>query len=654
MKYRRDIDGLRAFAVMPVIAFHAGFLGLQGGYLGVDIFFVISGYLITSILVADLSRNKFSVINFYEKRARRLLPALFLVLFVSSLAAILLLGPKDLKNYGQSVVSVVSFTSNLYFYLTSGYFSTAAEELPLLHTWSLAVEEQFYIFYPLLLMFLWEFKKNLWRIIFFSMVFSFLLCLFFTSEDFSASFYLPFSRVWELLAGGGLALFQSKCNFVNSRVRELLSVLGLALIIVSLFTINQSYLHPGWITLFPVLGTLLVIGFSENTFAGKLLALPCFVLVGLISYSLYLWHQPIFAFVRIKSAHEPSSEMMVSATLLTIFFSVLTYKFVEKPFRTKSFVTRMKVFFFSGAGLSFFFVFGIACHLFEGFQSRFENDSAILTMTHSPYRYQCHSSSDSVLTFDSACQLAGMNKPEWAVLGDSHGVELSFALSEIVGASKVHQLTFSACPPALRFESRVKGCSNFIESALQHILQSDSITKVILAFRHFSYVTPVEHKYKITPEEVAEFRPDNIFTNVELTASQTKNLYWHSFSSIVDKLSKGGKEVYILGPVPEPYTHVKKILNPGLVNQYSDVNEKIAVERSHFEIQSIEIESELRKVSEKYNAFLIMSKDALCDDKNCYATKEKKSMFFDDNHLSIFGSRVVIKLLENSEVSELY
>lgn len=653
MKYRKDIDGLRAIAVIPVIAFHAGFLGLQGGYLGVDIFFVISGYLITSILAAQLSREQFSIVSFYEKRARRLLPALFFVLFSSSLAAALLLGPQDLKDFGQSVVSVVGFVSNFYFYLTSGYFSTAAEELPLLHTWSLAVEEQYYIFYPLLLLFLWKSKKALWNVILSLMVCSFVSCLILTTKDFSASFYLPFSRAWELLAGGVVALVQAKCNLVSTRTKELLSSSGFVLVIFSLFTIHQSYLHPGWVTLLPVLGTLFIIGFGENTFVGKLLGLPFFVSTGLISYSLYLWHQPIFAFVRIKSYEEPSKELMLAATFIAVLLSITSYYIVEKPFRKKSFLTRKKIFFSSSLGLSLFFIFGIVCHLSGGLQSRFGADSAISTMTHSPYRYQCHSSSKNVLSFDAECQLSGNNEPEWAILGDSHGVELSFALSETVGVSKVHQLTFSGCPPAFQFETSVRGCSAFINKAIQHIVDSDSITKVVLAFRHLYYLTPAEHKYSITFEELNEFRPSKIVTDVELTASQLRNVYWKSLSSIVEKLSTEGKQVYMLGPVPEPHTHIKKILNPGFVYKYSDDSKKIAAQRSLFEEQVMEIESELINISQKYNAFLIDSKSALCDEKNCYATIEGKSMFFDDNHLSIFGSIEVIRTLDIRGIEQI-
>jgi peptidoglycan/LPS O-acetylase OafA/YrhL len=653
MKYRKDIDGLRAVAVIPVIAFHAGFFGLKGGYLGVDVFFVISGYLITSILTAELLREQFSVVAFYEKRARRLLPALFFVLFVSSVAAFLLLGPQSLKDFGQSVVSVIGFISNFYFYLTSGYFSTAAEEIPLLHTWSLAVEEQYYIFYPLLLMFLWKSQKVLWNTILSLAICSFITCLVLTTKDFSASFYLPFSRAWELLAGGVVALLQTKLNLVSSLKKEFLGGGGLILVIFSLFMIDQSYLHPGWVTLIPVLGTLLIIGFGENTFVEKLLGLPFFVFIGLISYSLYLWHQPIFAFVRIKSFDEPSKQMMIAATVLAVVLAIVSYFFVEKPFRKKSLVTRKKIFLFSGLGLSFFFVFGVVSHLSEGFYFRFGADSAFSTVTHSPYRYQCHSSSRKVVSFDSSCQLSGINQPEWAVLGDSHGVELSFSLAEVLGTSNVHQLTFSGCPPAFEFNTRVEGCGDFLNKGLQHIIDSDSIENVVLTFRHLYYLTPVKHKYESTSEELNEFKPAKLSAAVELTASQLRDVYWHSLSTAIEKLTKAGKQVYLLGPVPEPRTHIKKILNPGFVFQYSGADEKVAVQRTQFEMQVKNIESNLIKIAQKYGAYLINSKNMLCDQKRYYASLEGKSMFFDDNHLSIYGSRVVIEKLITEVINQI-
>ena len=210
MKYRSEIDGLRAFAVLPVLLFHAGVDFVSGGYLGVDIFFVISGYLITYILVTDLSNGTFSLVNFYERRARRILPALFFVLFISTICSYLLLSPLQLRDYSQSLVAVVSFLSNVYFYLTSGYFSNAAEELPLLHTWSLAVEEQYYVLFPLLLAALWRSKTVLLFAISAIAIGSFLLALHLAESDSSANFYLLPSRGWELLVGAGAALWAKK------------------------------------------------------------------------------------------------------------------------------------------------------------------------------------------------------------------------------------------------------------------------------------------------------------------------------------------------------------------------------------------------------------------------------------------------------------
>lgn len=230
--YRKEIDGLRAVAVLPVLFFHAGFAGFYGGFVGVDIFFVLSGYLITSIILADLQQQRFSIVNFYERRARRIMPALFAMLTLTSMAAFCLLSAKELQHYAQSLLAVITFVSNIFFYLDSGYFAPAAEELPLLHTWSLAVEEQYYVFFPLLVAWLWQWRQaSLVPVITIIAVASFSWALWLAQQgEADANFYLIFSRSWELMAGSLLA-FVTLDNIRTTRwLREaicLVAMLGL-------------------------------------------------------------------------------------------------------------------------------------------------------------------------------------------------------------------------------------------------------------------------------------------------------------------------------------------------------------------------------------------------------------------------------------------
>ena len=238
MYYRKEIDGLRAIAVMPVIFFHAGFSSFGGGYIGVDIFFVISGYLITSILLKEMEHNKFSLQNFYERRARRILPALSAVLIVTSITAYCLMPAELLKSYSQSVVSVVTFSSNIFFYLTNGYFSTASDEKPLLHTWSLAVEEQYYLFFPIFISALWfKGKKYLCTLIFIMTIISLLFAQYLAmNHSVDANFYLILSRAWELFVGSLIA-FLKPISISDKRMQnELGGIAGLFLIIYSIVT----------------------------------------------------------------------------------------------------------------------------------------------------------------------------------------------------------------------------------------------------------------------------------------------------------------------------------------------------------------------------------------------------------------------------------
>ena len=237
MQYRKEIDGLRALAVLPVILFHAGLFGFTGGYIGVDIFFVISGYLITTIIIDELAQDSFSIKKFYERRAKRILPALSAVLIITTLLAFVFMPANLLKSYANSVISVVTFTSNFHFFTTSGYFSTVSDQKPLLHTWSLAVEEQFYLFFPLMLGFWWaKGKSYLVKIVTALSILSLLLAQYLAVNSFTdANFYLIFSRAWELFAGALIALTNIQKVSIRAWQREALGIIGIMLIIFSIF-----------------------------------------------------------------------------------------------------------------------------------------------------------------------------------------------------------------------------------------------------------------------------------------------------------------------------------------------------------------------------------------------------------------------------------
>ncbi|MFM8875477.1 MAG: acyltransferase family protein, partial [Anaerolineae bacterium] len=313
MKYRADIDGLRGIAVIVVILFHAGFETFSGGFVGVDIFFVISGYLITTIILTELDKGHFSLVNFYERRVRRILPALVLVLTVSLIYAWFRLLPVDMEDFARSLVAVSTFSSNILFWQTSGYWETSSDIKPLLHTWSLAVEEQYYLIFPLFLMFMWRFRK---RWIFASFILVAILSLAVAQwgayNKPSASFYLLPTRAWEIAIGAVLAfIFLYKLKIVNNLISNtflsnIMAILGLTMIGYSVFFFDANTPFPSFYALVPTLGTGLIVFFSTSeTITGRLLSTKPLVTIGLISYSAYLWHQPLFAFTRLQSLIDP-------------------------------------------------------------------------------------------------------------------------------------------------------------------------------------------------------------------------------------------------------------------------------------------------------------------------------------------------------------
>jgi len=380
MKYRAEIDGLRALAVLPVILFHAGFEWFSGGFVGVDVFFVISGYLITTIIISEMAEGKFSIVNFYERRARRILPALFFVMAACLPFAILLLAPSDLKDFGQSLVSTATFSSNILFWWERGYFGAALELKPLLHTWSLAVEEQYYIIFPLFLTLAWKFgiKKIT---IFLILIFLISLSLaHFTStygvfdRIITGSFYLIPTRAWELLVGVFIAIYFYHFKVTQlTRFNQFFSLLGLCMVTYSVIFFDSNTPFPSLYTLVPTLGTgLIIISAHKNTIVNKMLSFKPLVFIGLLSYSAYLWHQPIFAFARHKLSHDISDQIFFLLIAISLFLAFISWRWVEKPFRNRNKISRKGIFTFSAVGILMFVILGSILSLSNGLLYRYE------------------------------------------------------------------------------------------------------------------------------------------------------------------------------------------------------------------------------------------------------------------------------------------
>jgi len=429
VKYRAEIDGLRALAVLPAIFFHAGFESFSGGYVGVDVFFVISGYLITTIIINEIAEGKFTIVNFYERRARRILPALFLVMLVCLPFAWFWLTPSDLINFGQSIVTVSAFSSNILFWQESGYFETASELKALIHTWSLAVEEQYYFIFPLFLVLTWRLGLK-W--ILSLLAIGFLVSLgaahWGAFNKPSATFFLLPTRGWELLIGIFTAFYLKHNDYLKSdHINQILSLLGFGLIVYAVVTFDDSTPHPSLYTLIPTLGTaLLILTAVPKTFIQKILSYSPIVGIGLISYSLYLWHQPFLAFARHRLSGEVSDFLTIALCLFSFPLAYCSWRWVEKPFRNKKNFTRKSIFSYSLIGIIIFSAFGLYLISSNGAMDRFSKfEQKIFTNFIDP--------DDYVVDRFSKIQLKdfdGTKRKKVMLIGDSHAEDLTNAIYE--------------------------------------------------------------------------------------------------------------------------------------------------------------------------------------------------------------------------------
>lgn len=427
MYYRKEIDGLRAIAVLPVIFFHAGFDLFGGGFVGVDVFFVISGYLITSIILREQSQGKFTLIGFYERRARRILPPLALVMLCSIPLAWLWMLPSDLKDFGESLAATALGASNILFWSESGYFAGAAELKPLLHTWSLALEEQYYVLLPIFILTTWRVgTKRVLAILALVATISLATAQWGSIHKPSATFYLLPTRGWELLLGVFIAFYlankRPQYRILNRPAGEILSALGMGLILYSVFAFDERTPFPSIHALLPTVGTAFIILFGiPSTLTGKLLSGKLLTDLGLISYSLYLWHHPLFAFARIRSVDPPSTLTYGFIIIASLGLSYASWRHVESYFRNRSILDRRTIFYLAFLSSMFFIGVGALIIKTDGFKNRFAYPSPQLLKTTDEFGNYVPPRFNSLMLhdFDSNDQ-----RKKLLVIGDSFGKDM--------------------------------------------------------------------------------------------------------------------------------------------------------------------------------------------------------------------------------------
>jgi peptidoglycan/LPS O-acetylase OafA/YrhL len=512
IEYRPEIDGLRALAVVPVLLYHAQ-LGAPGGFVGVDVFFVISGYLITSLLLKKVATARLDLLEFWERRIRRLFPALAVMTLATFVAGWFLLLPADYKELGESVSAQTLLSSNIFFWQHTGYFDSAANLKPLLHTWSLAVEEQFYLLYPLLLLGLAKLRRPTGGLVFISLcAVSFAVSVNDVAHHPEAAFYLLPSRLWELGLGAIVAALPRTIQY-SAWIHELASWIALATIVYAISYYSASTPFPGLAALPPCGGAALFIQSNgpRLTSAGKFLSWRPVVFIGLISYSLYLWHWPILVFANYWALARPQFPIRIGLFCLCFLLAAASWKYVEIPCRNRgSEPRRTVVFLFGSAAAAILFILGSAISSFDGVNSRLPD--AVVRVANGRSDFNPAFESQLTLGDAEAGRFLGLgsnmpNAPiQLMIWGDSHAMAALPALDYLCSENSVRAFaaTHSSTPPLL----------DYVPQAI-HSLRQDApaFAKAVIRFVRAQHIPNViliaswqGYKAGLSPEFNSDFR----------------------------------------------------------------------------------------------------------------------------------------------------
>jgi len=634
--YRPDIDGLRAIAVLAVIFYHAEIFPFSGGFIGVDVFFVISGFLITGIILPKLKTNQFSMAYFYERRVRRIFPALFTMLFVCAVFVFWFALPDDRIAFGESIIATALFISNHYFLANAGYFSDSAENVPLLHTWSLAVEEQFYILFPFYLLCVKRFFHARYALCTAILsVASFGTGIWLIRINPDAGFYLASVRIWEIGIGAILAMIPRQVE-TERGMRNLMGIIGAGLIIFATTTFSTETVFPGVNALIPCLGTGLIIwsGMGAANIVSRILQSRLLVGIGLISYPLYLWHWPLLVFAKNSMPAVTDWLQVIIVLVATLGLSIFSYYYVERPVRGPGLLLRRRSVFL-GAGLL------ICISLAAGFSAIVlrdlpwqQYDTQTLNILaadkdREANDWPCWDQSIFDLNDKNYCVLGDPDIKDlsFVLWGDSHAGTLAKAVSGFAASNhRAGRLAAkNGCPPLLGIvwleESVPVKCRNFNDFVFERIVKHPLVTDVVLVARWAIYTGTMD---------IADTQ------SKEASEPGGQKAFARLFQKTIEAIRSHGKRVWILAPVPEVGVHLPNTL---LRLQILEKKQTIGLTKDvHFDRQQV-IYQQLDKVTGLSGVTVLYPHHVLCDPYDrCQVMRNGELYYFDQHHLTWLGA----------------
>ncbi len=640
LPHRPDLDGLRAIAVIPVVLFHADVPGFAGGFVGVDVFFVLSGYLITGILLRDMKAQEFSYIDFLTRRMRRLFPALFAMLIVSSVTALLILLPADAEDFGESLATTVFYTSNFLFFTESGYFEGAADLKPLLHTWSLAVEEQFYLLFPAVLLAAAKQPNRTFPVLAITLGLSALISGMQSVHYPEAAFYLLPARAWELLVGALVASAMFNGYFVSDRLSPALGWCGLLCIALAVVLLEEGLRFPWPAALLPCLGTaaLIVAGTTPTLSTTRLLSLRPLVFVGLISYSLYLWHWPALTFAKIYTGGNITGAMVAVLLVCSLVMAVLSWRYIEQPFRGQTGLMSRRRFVGCCLSVSLLAVaLGVFLDRSEGWPTRLPTEIATKLGENIAVseRRECVSLRPEAIQQGRVCRIGGEQKPSFAVWGDSHAAGFMPLLSDIASAHGRSGLSLTAygCPPLHQTRRTIydpkRPCEGINRATFDLLAANPLVTDVILAARWPAHAEGRPYRFESGANMYLAFADKTAHDR-----ESNRQVFSAALQHTVAELAQAGKRVWIVNGVPEigmrvPETYYGSMwrgtaMPPTVLK--SDMLFRQAAARKAIQLAAI-----------TSGATVFDPALELCGSHSCPSVVDGKPYYSDGNHLSGYG-----------------